>query len=332
MTLLAAADAAYEVGQPPFAVLPREGTWVIGPKGVLTVDIPLEWEGTIPPGGGRRPQSSGREPVAVMTSPTTSRSARPAQCGGFYDCSTASQTAAGPKSLAEWTFNDPQQQLEFPDISVVDGVNLNMDIEPIGPHSEHMPVDPLLVGSSADEMWRGSARRPLVSADSFQLRREQLTSHLHPGERGRGRCRGLLLELRAVQVPDRPIEPATPTPLRTSRATTGNRSAAVPEGDPYPSDVACTSNADCPQNGVCWNRVLPEQGNCFTCMHDGGGPACCAPTAFNKHPTCPPDRVRTRTRRKPRRQPPFGLCSELTDATGDPDDCIGDDTFHYVMP
>src|SRR5262249_57773555 len=59
----------------------------------------------------------------------------------------------------------------------------------------------------------------------------------------------------------------------------------------------------------------------------------CAPRAtFNKHPTCQPDKCPSPHTRGPQLQPPFGLCSDVTAATGDPDACIGDDTFHYVMP
>jgi len=67
-------------------------------------------------------------------------------------------------------------------------------------------------------------------------------------------------------------------------------------------------------------------------MH-GGGPSCCALRAFNKLPNCPPDQCTfPYTPQTPENQPPFGLCSDVTNATGDPDACIGDDTFHYVMP
>src|SRR5262245_29770804 len=50
VTLLAGADAAHVAGSPPRPVLPRENTWILGPKSVLTIDIPEEWEGTSPPG------------------------------------------------------------------------------------------------------------------------------------------------------------------------------------------------------------------------------------------------------------------------------------------
>src|SRR5262249_14877237 len=35
--LLVGAIAAHRAGEPPFPVLPREGTWEIGPRGVLTI-------------------------------------------------------------------------------------------------------------------------------------------------------------------------------------------------------------------------------------------------------------------------------------------------------
>jgi hypothetical protein len=105
--------------------------------------------------------------------------------------------------------------------------------------------------------------------------------------------------------------------------------AGFPLTGPFPYDVACTSNADCTQNSMCWNNGNPNR----VCVHGGGGPACCALTAFNKQPDCPPDQCTfPYTPQTPQNQPPFGLCSAVTAATGDADACIGDDTFHYVMP
>src|SRR5262245_9218513 len=66
--LLIGAIAAHRAGEPPFPVLPREGTWEIGPRGVLTVDIPQQWEGTTGAGedrgdeGGSRPAAPTHQP------------------------------------------------------------------------------------------------------------------------------------------------------------------------------------------------------------------------------------------------------------------------------
>jgi hypothetical protein len=116
--------------------------------------------------------------------------------------------------------------------------------------------------------------------------------------------------------------------------------ATFPVNDgPFPYDVPCNSDADCKQGGACWNPCPPGVA-CRQCAHSnpnskvpGGGPACCALRAFNKQPNCPPDQCTfPYTPQTPQNQPPFGLCSDVTNATGDPDACVGDDTFHYVMP
>jgi len=103
----------------------------------------------------------------------------------------------------------------------------------------------------------------------------------------------------------------------------------VPLEGPFPYDVGCTSTAMCTQHSNCWFNGNPTR----QCLH-GGGPSCCALTAFNKQPNCPAEQCTFPYDAVacPQCQPPFGLCSDVTAATGDPDACIGDDTFHYVMP
>src|SRR5262249_15462122 len=65
----------------------------------------------------------------------------------------------------------------------------------------------------------------------------------------------------------------------------------------------------------------------------GGGPSCCELSAFNKQPNCPPDQCTfPNTPQCPQCQPPFGLCSTVTAATGDPDACIGPAAFHSLRP
>ncbi len=105
-TLLLAANAAHVAGKPPKPVMPRENTWVMGPydpnhpgnlQNVLTIDIPVEWEGTIPEG------SLG--PVLWVRTgchydiATNTAQCETGGCGGPYDCSAAGRTATGPKAL-----------------------------------------------------------------------------------------------------------------------------------------------------------------------------------------------------------------------------------------
>src|SRR5271170_6186842 len=145
-TLLAAANAAHN-GPNPVSVLPREKTWVLPPRGVLTIDIPQAWENTKCHQRNKNCGAGGplfwartgcRYDIA-----TDRAKCDTGECGGKYDCSKGNKSPLGPKALAEWTFNDlANRNLSAPDISVVDGVNLNMDIEPLGKRTEHVPSDP----------------------------------------------------------------------------------------------------------------------------------------------------------------------------------------------
>ena len=334
-TLLAAANSAHVVDKTPKAVLPREGTWIIGPKQVLTIDIPPEWESTIPK-GSVGPVFWARTGCRYDIDHDFAQ-CETGDCGGVYDCSKAGRTPPGPKSLAEWTFKDPNNN-SAPDISVVDGVNLNMDIEPVGPHSD-TPVGPV-----DQAFWLGSANLPLtkcgqdlrgVCPAQFQLRREQLTFFIQGSEGaenvvgcfsncGQYKFQGQLtggcpMGFRCAGEPPFDCNPDISTEAGRVCYYWLPFCAAVPKDDPnHIYGRTCTSDTDCPQHGVCWNNGNPT--------------AVCAPSAFNKTPDCPPDVCTNQYSEKISFQPPFSLCSALTNATGRPQDCIGDDTFHEVMP
>jgi hypothetical protein len=328
--LLVGAVAAHKVGAPPFPVLPREGTWEIGPRGVLTIDIPPEWEGTVG-GGSLTPVLWARTGCRYDIAHDIAQ-CETGQCGGFYDCSKHDQTAAGPKALFESVINDPaNHNWSGPDVSVVDGVNLNMDVQAIG-GTPHMPAEshwldhPLVKcgGDQRDLLWCPPRR--------FQLRRSDLAMFI-AGSEGGDDVVGCFSNCGLYKYPVEPMFTCNADPATDARCYYWKTFCATFPAGQSPYDVACTSNANCAQNGACWNPCLPEQGNCRTCMNGGGGPACCALSAFIKQPTCPPDQCTfPYTPQTPFNQPPFGLCSTITAATGDPDACIGDDTFHYVMP
>jgi hypothetical protein len=331
VTLLAAADAAHKIGQPPFPVLPREGTWVMPPRGVLTIDIPLEWQGTVgtPTQGALGPLFWARTGCRYDIANDIAQ-CETGGCGGFYDCSKAMQTAPGPKALAEWNFNNPaNNNWTFPDVSVVDGVNLNMDIQPLGPRTIHMPGNPFWLdhplvkcgGDQRDLLWCPPRR--------FQLRRSDLAMFI-AGSEGGDDVVGCFSNCGLYKYPTEPLKTCNYDPATDPRCYYWKTFCATfPDGGPFPYDVACTSNGPaCMQHANCWFNGNPMR----TCNH-GGGPSCCALTAFNKQPNCPADQCTfPYSPQCPQCQPPFGLCSDVTAATGDPDACIGDDTFHYVMP
>src|SRR5262249_36762508 len=93
---------------------------------------------------------------------------------------------------------------------------------------------------------------------------------------------------------------------------------AFPTDQTSPYDGPCTDNSQCTHNGICWNN---------------GAKTFCACGAFNVLPDCPSNQCTfPYTPQTPANQPPFRLCSDVTNATGDPTACVGDDTLHHVMP
>ena len=262
-TVLGTANAAQQKGGPELPVFPEEGTWIMQPVGsanhanVLTIDIPVQWENTICPKSahgmcegiiGPRfwPRTGCRYDLSFSKAQCETGG-----CSGQYDCSAARQSASVGTTVAEWTFNQPVANLEtlppnnwcmgdglppspptisycadFPDISAVDGANLNMDIQPLNA-SAHDPFDtppgcvpgsPTSVGH--DIQWlaeqyplttHGADLRAKCDVADFQLKRSTLAKSGLPrgvivnkaGSRRRGgRHGGLFLELREICVPD----------------------------------------------------------------------------------------------------------------------------------
>lgn len=333
VTLLAGADAAHVGGQPPKSVLPREGTWVLPSKGVLTIDVPEEWEGTDTP-GSLGPVFWARTGCRYDEQHDLAQ-CETGDCGGVYDCSKKGLTPPGPKALAEWTFKDANGNAA-PDISVVDGVNLTMDIEPLGQFS------PTPVGPVNAAFWLGPANLPLSRCGQdlrascptdFQLRREQLTTFV-VGSDGADDVVGCFSNCGQYKFQG-PLTGACPDGYRCAGEPPQGCNPdpksdpvchywktfcdVVPPGDPdHVYGRECTTDADCPQNGACWNNGTP--------------PSLCEPRAFNRNPDCPPDVCTNQYDESIAFQPPFGLCSDVTGATGDPSGCIGEDTFHEVLP
>jgi hypothetical protein len=330
VTLLAGTTASHRVGEPPKPALPRENTWILPAKGTLTIDIPEEWERAIG-AGATTPVFWARTGCRYDVASDIAQ-CETGTCGGFYDCSKANQTTAGAKSYAEWTFDD-RNHLAAPDISAVDGVNINMDIVPVGPHQETPGSYPV-----APQVWLGGKNLPLTQCGrdmrkscprEFQLRREQLAFVPDPtpdvvacfSNCGNYKFSGDKLNRPACppgyRCPGEPdfacnADPAVDPTCFYWKAFC----CAVPAGDPekiYTQD--CTASSQCKNFAGCWDTIGK-----------------CACIAYNKEPNCPADVCTNSYDEAKSNQPPFGLCSQLTDKTGRPQDCIGDDTLHKVMP
>jgi hypothetical protein len=158
---------------------------------VLTIDIPQGWENTSPKG------STGPN-FWVRTGCHYDVGAGIAQCetggcSGIYDCSKALLGPPAGATLAEWTFYQPTTingttyYLDYPDISAVNGVNLNLDIEPVGGSAAN-PInanDPQWLAQNYPLTENGADLRTPGQAlgqcpDAFQLKRSDLTGVTTP--------------------------------------------------------------------------------------------------------------------------------------------------------
>ena len=144
----------------PFVVLPREGTWIMAPKGapdnknILTIDIPPEWEGTAcpqsnPACGANGPRFFARTGCKYSIEHNLAQ-CETGSCGDAYDCGKQAvrnpplaSAGRAPLSIVEWTFNSQGGQgYDYPDISLVDGVNLTTDVQALGRHCASKPGAP----------------------------------------------------------------------------------------------------------------------------------------------------------------------------------------------
>ncbi|MDO8430828.1 MAG: thaumatin family protein [Candidatus Binatus sp.] len=346
-TMLGAANAAARFGTPLTPVLPREKTWVLKPAGspnnanVLTIDIPPQWENTKPEGsvGPRLWARTGcRYDVA-----SDRAQCETGGCGGKYDCSKAKLGASVGTTVSEWTFYEPVESgdhkikyfKDSPDISAVDGVNLNMDIQPLG----GSPKDPFDAQGGHDIGWlaenyplsqHGKDLRAAGKCDpDFRLKRSDLTTGLYAfvivandrkpkGGDGTVACFSNCARYAYPTPPDKSCD-------ASDRDSKCYKWKAFCLGDPTQYGQKCTKDSDCPVAGSCWDN--PGSKLDHTCQG----------RAFIKKNTCP-EKVCTfpYNYRDPvngtvfkSTQPPFGNCD---DVSTDKRDCIGDDTIHEVLP
>ncbi|MDX2169952.1 MAG: thaumatin family protein [Deltaproteobacteria bacterium] len=343
VTILAGANAAHRGSSvpngpvpPPIAVLPREGTWVMQPKGapnnanILTIDIPPEWEGTQCPQSNQDCQANGPR-FFPRTGCKYDIAANLAQCetgscGDAYDCGQQAlrdppRASAGraPVSIVEWTFNSQGGQgYNYPDISLVDGVSLTVDVQAIGPHCASkagVPSEPNWLSENQPLAIHGAdLRDPGRCLPTFRLTRGEI-GQLIQGQGDPDDTVACFTNCGRYEYPDTPgagCDPSTDPRCRNWLAFC----CYAPPGDPdHVYGGMCSSNSQCAQSGGCWDLVTQ--------------PAVCACRAFNKNAGCPADVCTHPNPPNYAAQPEFGLC---TDVTGNPDECIGDDTIHAVFP
>lgn len=274
----------------PSAVLPREGTWELAPGGCLTLDIPDNWRNTTQP-GDQGPRFWARTGCHYDAQSGMAQ-CETGDCGGRYDCSAAGLAGVAPTTLAEFCFNCGNN-LNYWDVSAVDGMNLSMDIQPLGDYPPVSPVSPgdkfwcVYPNSVPDADLRGSC------PDAFQLRRSELSFVVAGGARD-----AVVACFSNCGRYEYPTAPASDCP-DSDPTCVAWRQFCCQAGD---YDKACTDDSDCTYGGACWEGK-------------------CACRGFTVEPNCPPE---TCTNQEPDAQPPYGSC----EAPG----CIGDDTVHAVVP
>ena len=342
-TILGAANAAGQPGQPLVSVLPREKTWVMGPVGsgrnVLTIDIPVEWENT-EKGGATGPNFWARTGCRYDIQSDRAQ-CETGGCGGVYDCSRAKLGPPAGTTLAEWIFYQPLPpnnifQDHF-DISAVNGTNLNMDIQQVG-GSATDPVNPnsaFWLAENYPLTKHGQDLRNQCLA-SFALKRSDLMGT--PTGKGYPNLGFVIMNDNQQPVGgdstiacfsncgryEFPVTPAGGQSCSNSDPTCF-RWKAFCLNAPQAYGTKCSTDADCTFGTGCW--INPGSPTDHTCQG----------RAFIKNQTCSPDVctfpygfINPKTGIQDfSTQPPFGHC---TDVTNDPNACIGDDTVHQVMP
>jgi hypothetical protein len=271
-------------------------------------------------------------------------------CSGFYDCSKALLGPPAGATLAEWTFYQPTTvggntyYLDHPDISAVNGVNLNLDIQPVGgsPSNPTSPSDPQwlaenypLTEHGADLRTSGDALGQCPAA--FQLKRSDLTGvTTTPGQAlyafviadGAGTPQdptgdsitGCFSNCGRYEFPKTPAADCSDTKADSSCFLHQTFCLYLP-ADANIYGKACQTDADCAYKGVNYG---------IACWDNGNGKPVCSGRGFIKNASCDPNVCTFQYGFQGSKawQPPYAQCTSVVAGS---DTCIGDDTVHEVM-
>ncbi len=357
--VLGTANAAHAAGLPANPVMPRENTWVMEPfpvpagapanANVLTIDIPEAWENTSPK-GSTGPNFWVRTGCRYDTAIGIAQ-CETGGCSGFYDCSKALLGPPVGATIAEWTFYQPTTingqtyHLDYPDISAVNGVNLNLDIQPVG-GSSASPIsanDPQWLSENYPLTVHGADLRTPGDAlgqcpGSFQLKRSDLTGVTTPPTLP-GQALYAFVIADAAGTPQDPAgnsiigcfsncgryEFPTSAAADCADASPDSRCFLHKTFCLYlPSDAygrSCTTDADCAYKGVNYG---------LACWDNGNGKPVCSGRGFIKQSSCDPGVCTFQYGFQGSKawQPPLARCTAVTSNSAA---CIGEDTVHDVM-
>jgi hypothetical protein len=351
----------------PSAIEPEGGVanWAQLPGGSLTLDIPDDWYNTQAKGtvGPRIWARTGcRYSVALDRAQCES-----GDCAGHFDCGTAgpggvSLVGVAPVSIAEFCLNcipsaQPTLRLNYWDVSIVDGANLSMNIQPTGTFSPSHPpgVD--------DKFWCQFAPNSVPgvyapnSISGADLRDPEICP---PDWRLKSNDLGMFIK---GQSPNnivacfsncgREVYPTAPASDCTDatdkrcgawrayccQASDYGGNECTPKGTTPQPDICKQGDHICIAitggKGICPGKPCTTDADCApysTCWNTNSGPGTCACSGYAVKPPCPSD-ICTNVD-LPAAEPDFAKCSQNGPLNKDlPDSrCIGDDTVHTVFP
>ncbi|HTR60669.1 MAG TPA: thaumatin family protein [Candidatus Binataceae bacterium] len=379
----------------PVVVEPREGTWVMQAYGsppradgsasnVLTIDIPLCWENTKCPPVEDDPRaatcSASGPRFWARTGCRFDQQHNFAQCetgdcSGAYDCGAQALRnpplgTAGelPVTISEFTFfaGFGAHNFTYPDISAVDGVNLNMDIQPIGPNSpfkyngDAVPNPPSSGPFVADPNWLSiqnnsrplvfygeDLRSPTLCPSNFTQTTSQSNGFIEGGTEDPNNPVACFSNCGKYALNPAPGDYCDPTDQKSKCyrwkvfccpiGGAYDQLCSDPHGDP--DDKLCNVTPPVPPSPAPTGTatITPYEHGAFhgACWYRGiptdKQPVNrCSCRAFIKANDCAGTVCTQPYADFPGAQPPFGKCSDVVG--GDTNACIGDDVFHSVMP
>jgi Thaumatin family len=348
----------------PTAIEPEGGAanWAQPAGGSLTLDIPASWYNTQAKGsvGPRIWARTGcRYNVGLDRAQCET-----GDCAGHFDCGTAgpggvSLVGVAPVSIAEFCLNcipeaQPALRLNYWDVSIVDGANLSMDIQPTGTFSPTHPPDVIdkfwcqlnpASGEYAPNSVSGAdLRDPKICPNTWQLKSSMLGMFIK--DESPDNVVACFSNCGYEEYPEAP--PGDCTDMSNPRC--GAWRAYCCQASDYGGN-SCTPNGTTPQpdickqgdhvcvklangSGVCPGKPCTSDADCApysTCWNTNSGPGTCACSGYAVNPPCPPT-ICTNVD-LPAAEPDFVKCSQTEDLPGIPNSkCIGDDTVHMVFP
>ena len=235
-------------------------------------------------------------------------------CGDSYDCSYSNQAGKAPASLAEFCF-DCGLGLHYYDVSLVDGYNLSIDIQPIGASSTN-PFNPNDPFWNQTNLCVNNIDLRAREQDKFSLNANMLAESIPPSDY----IVGVFSNCGYYEYPNAPAANCDPNTDERCRYWRQFCCQSNKYGQ------TCNSDADCDAGGACWNGTCQCRAY-YKCQDPGPTPPSNQQSIVDGEwiPRCCNENVCFENR-DPAAQPISGGCNTADDI------CIGDDKVHDICP